>query len=530
MPRTVNLLLLIFIFSYTSPQAQERLIYHTIQTDNNGNIIPWFSNNLGASYDTIMALTWNFWINMRKDENGLPYYMNHQVWEEQFDDKRGIGGDQLQMALSAWRVYYAYTGNEVVKNNMIFMADYYLNHSMSSSRALWPNIPYPYNTKLNVGVYDGDMVLGKGYTQPDKAGSFGYELVNLYKMTGDKKYLNAAVEIANTLSAKTNEGDSLNSPMPFKVHAENGEVGSLNVSLLDSTPLALSSYTTNWSSTMLLFSSLSEMRMGDTKAYDNAFNKLLKWMKIYPLKNNRWGPFFEDVAGWSDTQINAMSFARFIMEHPALFDHWDESVQSIIDWVYARLGNHDWKKYGVTVINEQTSFPVPANSHTARQAADELMFASLTGKNDKKEHAIRQLNWATYMVDADGKNRFPTIEIWLTDGYGDYIRHYLRAMMAFPELSPENKDHVLSSSSVIQQVEYINCSDDKIGKRKLAYTTFDESGTETIRLFTKPKRVLLDGKKISSTGSMGWFIWTPLNKGGIFVVHRTIGKKIEIEF
>ena len=49
---------------------------------------------------------------------------------------------------------------------------------------------------------------------------------------------------------------------------------------------------------------------------------------------------------------------------------------------------------------------------------------------------MRRLNWATYSVDADGKNRYPNDDIWLTDGYGDYVRHYLRAMASFPELAP----------------------------------------------------------------------------------------------
>ncbi|HVU93592.1 MAG TPA: hypothetical protein VHE34_00130 [Puia sp.] len=63
---------------------------------------------------------------LRRDMNGLPYYMNHQVWNPAFDDPRGIGGDQFAMALSSWRLNYAYSGNERVKENMFFIADYYL--------------------------------------------------------------------------------------------------------------------------------------------------------------------------------------------------------------------------------------------------------------------------------------------------------------------------------------------------------------------------------------------------------------------
>ena len=60
-----------------------------------------------------------------------------------------------------------------------------------------------------------------------------------------------------------------------------------------------------------------------------------------------------------------------------------------------------------------------------------------------EQQAIRRLNWATYMVDNDGKNRYPRDDIWLTDGYGDYVRHYLRSMAAQPELAPDDQNHLL---------------------------------------------------------------------------------------
>ncbi len=160
----------------------------------------------GRSYDHIIKLVWNFWDTMRIDMNGLPYHMNHQVWEEDFNDRRGIGGDQIQMALSSWALLYAYTGNPRIVENMKFMADYYLTHSLSTSDCKWPDLPYPYNTFIYSGIYDGDMILGKGYTQPDKAGSLGIELITLYKICGRENYLDAAIRIANTLAINVTSG------------------------------------------------------------------------------------------------------------------------------------------------------------------------------------------------------------------------------------------------------------------------------------------------------------------------------------
>lgn len=427
--------------------VSEKLLYHHIRLNKaDQSILPWYSSDLGKSYDFIIIKVYNFWSTMRTDKNGLPYYMNHQVWREDFNDSRGIGGDQFAMALSSWNLYYSYSGNEAVKEEMKFIADYYLTHSLSPAGAAWPNIPYPYNTLIYSGIYDGDMVIGPGFAQPDKAGSFGLELVKLYKMTKtsaypnitDKRYLEAAVDIANTLAGNIKAGDSENSPLPFKVNALTGEIGKL-VSHSGNGRDQLSSYTTNWSGTMELFLNLVELNVGDPNNYKKAFDILINWMKSYPLKNNKWGPFFEDIPGWSDTQINAITFAQFIMNHQDYFPNWKSDVKNIFDWVYKTVGNKEWIKYGVVVVNEQTAYQVPGNSHSSRQASAELQYTKLSGDSSMVQNAIRTLNWATYMVDDDGKNCYPRDQIWLTDGYGDYVRHYLRAMAFWPELAPAVK-------------------------------------------------------------------------------------------
>lgn len=533
---------IIFFFLFYS-RAQERLQYHVIQKDKEGKIIPWYNADPGTSYNHVINLVWNFWDTMRRDMNGLPYYMNHQVWKPNANDPRGLGGDQFAMALSSWRVLYQYTGNERVKENMKFIADYYLTHSLSPANAKWPNIPYPYNSFVYSGIYDGDMVIGKDFTQPDKAGSFGIELVNLYKLMQAerfpnqtaKEYLNAAIAIANTLAMHTITGDSLRSPLPFKVNAISGKIGTLKHNNDREKDAQLSDYTTNWSGTMDLLLELQKLKAGHTSAYKKAFDHLLLWMKKYPLRNNRWGPFFEDIPGWSDTQINAITFAQFIMRHREYFPDWKDNVQAIFDWVYKKLGNEKWKQYGLTVVNEQTAYQVPGNSHTSRQASAELQLMRLSGDRSRFDHAVRQLNWATYMVDVDGKNRYMQDENWLTDGYGDYVRHYLRAMAAMPELAPANEDHLLSSTSVVQHVFYKG----QMGKyyfpplkdtlnAQLHYAVFDEKGTEVLRLLQKPSGVLFDNKRANETDSPEGYEWNQLGTGGVLTIRRTKTKMVTI--
>lgn len=481
-------------YAQTASKQAERLQYHPIRVDRQGMILPWQHDDPARAFDSAIRLTWKFWDTMAADYNGLPYHMNHQVWRPLADDHRGIGGDQIQMALSSWTLLYQYLGNEShdgqtlprygrVVENMRFMADWYIQHGFSGPKAKWANIPYPYNTLVYSGVYDGDMILGEGYTQPDKAGSLGWELLALYKITEIPRYLQTAIAIANTLAAQTKPGDANNSPMPFKVHAVTGQVGKL----FNHDGEARSSYTTNWGATLRLFAELGRMKLGNPAAYKRASDTILKWMKTHPLKTNKWGPFFEDINGWSDTQINAITFAEYMMDNVELFPNWRAEVQGIFDWVHKELANDKWKRYGVIAINEQTAFRVPGNSHTSRQASAELRFAELTGDMRRKAENVRRLSWATYMVDADGKNRYLQDDVWMTDGYGDFVRHYLRAMAASPDLVPADQDHILRSTSVVSRIRY--------EPQQIQYRTFEAPATEVIHLAAKPKALTAGDKQ-----------------------------------
>jgi len=463
---------LFLLLLFSSSALPETLIYHQIKTDASGKIVPWYGSGPSQAYDHDVRLLFNFWKDMRKCPNGVPMYMQHQVWKPDQEDPRGLGGDQISMALSSWNLLYGYLGDTSVRDNMIYMADYWIAHGFSGKDDLWANLPYPYNMALHSGVYDGDMKAGKGFLQPDKAASFAAELIVLYEMTGDRKYLNTAVNIADTLAAKVKPGDGDNSPWPFRVHAQTGEVHKV----VRSGKTSVASYTTNYTGALRLFDDLIALQLPNAAKYAQARGLVSAWLKNYPLKTNKWGPFFEDVPteAWSDTEINADTLATYILEHPSWDPDWKKDAAAILDWSYKSFANRQWEKFGVIVINEQTAYKVPGNSHTSRHASVELLYCEKSGDMELKDAAIRRLNWATYMVDADGKNRYPRDDNWLTDGYGDYVRHYMRAMASFPELAPEDQNHLLRTTSVIQKIDY--------GDRDISYSKFDNVSTERFKL------------------------------------------------
>jgi hypothetical protein len=213
----------------------------------------------------------------------------------------------------------------------------------------------------------------------------------------------------------------------------------------------------------------------------------------------------------------------YIMEHPELFANWKVEARGILDWAWTTLGNHEWQKYGVTVINEQTVYRVPGNSHTSRQASMELLYCEQTGDRSTLTNAIRALNWATYTVAENGRNRYYRDYIWLTDGYGDYVRHYLRAMAAMPELAPADADHLLRTSSVVTRITYSPGS--------VSYTVFDRVSWDVLRLTSKPRRIMVEGtvlQEVTSSSQPGW-TWQALENGGVLRLQQHSGRTVKIQ-
>lgn len=503
-----------FLSQYGS--SQPVLVFHTIQTDSNGNLIPWYSPDPGISYDHDLQLIWNFWKNIPTSSGARLYMMDHSYSPTLQGNM--VGGDQFAMALSSWALYYAYTGDTAVIENMTYIANTYLANSMSLSTDSWPNIPYPCNaSQPTIPVYDGDYVFGAGYTQPDKAGSFACELVNLFKITGDSTYLSTAITIANTLAVRVAPGDSATSPYPFKVQAQ---TGAFPISF------AGSNYTTNFAPTMLLFEQLSAMGQGNVSQYNSAYNIIKAWVQRWPQHDNNWGCFFEDIIGASNTEINAVTMARYILNHPNWDNTYEQDAREILDWTFNTFQDTAWNQYGATAIFEQSVDLKPGGSHTSRYASTELLYSERTGDTTRVAEAIRELNWATYLCDSTGLVKFSPAEgsEWYTDGYGDYVRHFLRAMGAYPQIAPYNANHLLQSTSTITHISY--------QPLEIDYNVWDSASTEILRLTSKPTNVLADGVVINEEGNLtaqGW-TWTPYQTGGALNVYHTSGHSIQINW
>jgi hypothetical protein len=111
------------------------------------------------------------------------------------------------------------------------------------------------------------------------------------------------------------------------------------------------------------------------------------------------------------------------------------------------------------------------------------------------------------------------------------------AMAADPGLAPSGANHLVSSASVIQQIECQATSngsisppakDISVGTIMGAYVTFDSGGTEVLRLARKPSRVLVGGRLLAENTEGASFTWRELEEGGVLTSNRANGNRVFI--
>jgi len=260
-----------------------------------------------------------------------------------------------------------------------------------------------------------------------------------------------------------------------------------------------------------LFDELIRLRQGHYRDYRRARDLAWLWLMIYPVHNQVWTQYFEDVLIYPDYRVNLNQYspletARYLMLHPESDPHALERAKRILDWVTTFFAADSktmaglpekGRQWGAEVISEQVNDMDKMSSHTARYASVRALWYACTGDADSKERAFRSFNWATYSSQENGLVKTSLDEgtgYWFSDGYGDYTRHFLRGMAAVPEWAPADEDHLLESRSVVRSVTY--------ARHEVAYRSFDESSTEMLRLRRLPSFVRAGGKALSCVSDL----------------------------
>lgn len=476
--------------------VNSELPWHDAVVDSQDKLLAWHQPQENLGYDKVLRLAWDFIEHKVPNDpkTGLKVYLVNAVFDAKTLQGANWQGNpastfgQFVDSLVAW---YPYSGDEEAVAVVRSMLDHQLGHGTAPADWNWPDVPFTTNDKNNPEYGRNIRGMPKGFyggIETDKIGELGIGYCLFYEMTGGEKYPTAAVHCADALASHIRPGDESHTPWPFRVYAKDGTV--INGEEYGGMIVA----------PVRLFSELIRLNHGQVEKYTKARQLAWDWILRYPMHNNRWSGYFEDVV--KDTanvnQACPTMTAYYILSsaNPEAVDsHWTGDVGHLIDWVRNKFGRGPY--LGAWAIDEQGPPPEYAGccsragvaSDTSRWAAINAMYYEKTGDVQAREDAFRSLNYATYFTDGEGKIACCGLDYadsyWFDDGYGDYIRNYMWAMGAIPEFAPLGQNHLLRSSSVLRKVKY--------GKKSISYETFDPDATDVLRLNKAPAHIKAGG-------------------------------------
>lgn len=512
----------------------EVLVYHPLRIDEHGGILAWSAT--GSPFSEVPKLAWTALEQAPVNGNGYPtwYFAAMFSGEPGHELEPGPHTVLTQASVAASFMdsalgYYAFSGDRRPVDEIAApFLQHVLDHGSTAPTDVWASVPYASSNWGDLEYHGADSAScdgngcgdGPGMLEPDKVGEVGVAALRYWEMSGKQEYLDAAIRCADALASNVRAGTEQQSPWPFRVDAATGTYSP-------------SEYCANTVAPVRLFDELIRTGQGQTSAYAAARDMAWAWMLRYPLQNNVWQNYFEDVgngAGWGGnlTQYDALETARYLLDHPEFDPEWQKHVESILRWVSEVFGadieGEPGVQWGAEVISEQQIDMHKMGSHTARFASILSALYEKTGVVALRERAFRSFNWATYMCSDQGVVRVGPAEsegLWFSDGYGDYIRHFLAGMGAVPAWAPPGENHLLRSSSVLRTIEY--------GDTAVSYSTFDDSGEEVLRLRLEPKSVQAGGVGVPKGDGMPGYSMYPIANGGVAVrIRRNSGRDVVV--
>ncbi len=473
----------------------------SVNLDAGGKLQPWpMPENTGYSYSAYFLSQWTIlWDQYNRQR--LPYYyccfdFDRTTFELAPDPHWANSTGYLRAMMEGFiERLYPYTGDERTLTFLRSFVDYELEHGLTPEGYAWSQVPY---ASANPGAarYSGWSNLGEDYIEPHVVGEDGYGYLKLYEMTGETKYLRAAIRCAEALIKNYAPGDDKKSPWPVRCYARDGKAPGG----------AMGPYSANVIEPIMLFDELIRLDQGNVTDYKRVRAAAWDWFVQYPLANNVWVGYFEDTVPsmGNMNQVIPLEFARYVLLHPDKDPQWREHARKLIEWVKT---TPKWPRYivhGATITTEQgngiefcCNLPNQCcDSHTSRLAAVEALYYAKTGDAVYKEQAYRSYNWVTYFQGLSAAAHAPFAgQWWFTDQYADGPRRMMDAFWAVPEWAPADESHLLGSSSVVTRIHY--------DKGSVTYSTFDPASDDVLRLDFVPDFVTADGKPLARNKEPG---------------------------
>lgn len=400
--------------------------------------------------------------------------------------------------------YYIYRGNKSFLQRAIDLAEWNIENS-TPGNYLYGGMPYSTCDKGRMGGnMDGAAIM------TDKAAIMARAYVDLYNITENKKFLDAAVVVADCLAKNQRPDGSL----PFRVNPETGEVKE--------------SYTSSLIYAVELFETLNVATGKDS--YQNYRDKAFNWLMNNPVKTAEWRGFYEDVPSGTDnnrTNWDCIDLIRYLCKNKDENPEYMKTALCLLAYIQDSI-IHDGKTFidkshayqPAEGLREQKVCFITMGVHSAHLA---VMLADLykaTGDETYIGRAKQTMNFITYFMDPNGR-----IQTAIDDGLYWYSCHFgvdmflMDFMSSYPELAKDGKNHLVSYLSPVTSIKY--------GKKEVVYTTKSGSN-DALSLAFKPRKILVNGKVLLEGKNNHSNFWEFDERNNVLRISHT-GGKVEVK-
>jgi hypothetical protein len=481
-------------FPVVSTVDAEDIAGRPVQLDAEGKLLPWpFPDSPADSYSSHFLSQWTILVDQLERQR-LPYFyccfaIDPTTYELIPDRNWANSTAYLRAMLEGFvERLYPYTGDFRAVAALEAFVDYEMENGLTPQGYQWARVPYP-SADPGALRYRGWSRHGEDYVEPHVIGEDGYAYLRLYEMTGKSKYLGAAIGFADQLVKNYQPGDARHSPWPVRCLARDGRVEGQG----------MGAYSANVLGPITLFDELIRLKQGEEAGYARVRQAAWRWLEKYPLQNNLWVGYFEDVPPNMNNmnQVIPLELARYVLLHPEKDRAWQGHARQLIEWVRSTPKWPKYRVHGALVTTEQgdgANFCCNqpnqcCDSHTARLAAVEALYFARTGDEAYKEEAFRSFNWVTYFQGLPGNSHAPfSDQWWFTDEFTDGPRRVMDAFWAVPEWAPAAQSHLLGSSSVVTRIAY--------RKGAVTYSTFDPESEDVLRIDFEPASITAGGREL----------------------------------
>ncbi len=403
--------------------------FHQALYDRKGKLLP------QTTWEAALKSEMKWYYNAPIGKSGYPVYFYATFIDSAYKPYKNelIPCTQLGMGILSYLKYWEYTGkgDSTALKYAVRMGEFLIKEASTLNVGLYPLFPRSTGNHEEIPLTrssQGDAKYGDQVIEPDKGGIAGYAYLQLFEKTGNEIWKERARQVATILAKNMREGTVMQAPWPFRVDVVSGKYwGERNGNMVY---------------ILRLWDGLAEQGCSE---YVESRSKLWHWIKEIQLKapesraQSHWIQFFEDMTEEDNRNSWApLEMARYLIEKKEKIDpEWKNLAQQCIDFAMKYFAIQ--MPGGVTLMGEQDSDLRPWGGACSKLGGVAALFYAAGGGDRYREIALRNLNWVTYFIDADG-GPAAMCDLkqwrkgsWQEDCHTDVVHNFVDALNAVPE-------------------------------------------------------------------------------------------------